>query len=60
MLGIEVAKPGNFIGDIGHEIQKYAKSKNCSVVRDFCGHGIGKKFHTSPSVLHYGNSWRRA
>ena len=55
MIGIKYAKPGNFIGDIGYEIQKYAESNNCSVVRDFCGHGIGKQFHTSPSVLHYGN-----
>ena len=55
MRGIEIAKPGNFFGDIGCEIQKYAESKNYSVVRDFCGHGIGKKFHTPPSVLHYGN-----
>ncbi len=52
--GIEIAKPGNFLGDIGHEIQKHAESKNFSVVRDFCGHGIGKCFHSPPSVLHYG------
>ena len=56
LLGIEKAKPGMHFGDIGFEIQKYAESKNFSVVRDFCGHGIGKKFHTPPSVLHYGNS----
>ena len=55
MRGIQVAKPGNFVGDIGHEIQKYAESKKCSVVKDFCGHGIGKQFHESPSVLHFGN-----
>ena len=55
MKGIEVAKPGKCFGDIGYEIQKYAESKKYSVVRDFCGHGIGKKFHTPPSVLHYGN-----
>ena len=55
MKGIEVAKPGNYFGDIGHEIQKYAESKNYSVVRDFCGHGIGKQFHSPPSVLHYGS-----
>ena len=54
MRGIQVAKPGNFFGDIGYEIQKYAESKNYSVVRDFCGHGIGKQFHAPPSVLHYG------
>ena len=55
LLGIEKAKPGNNLGDIGFEIQKYAESKNFSVVRDFCGHGIGKDFHTHPSILHYGN-----
>ena len=55
MKGIEVAKPGKYFGDIGYEIQKYAESKSFSVVRDFCGHGIGKQFHTPPSVLHYGN-----
>ncbi len=55
LIGIENAKPGQYIGDIGYEIQKYAESKNYSVVRDFCGHGIGKQFHTPPSVLHYGN-----
>lgn len=53
--GIKIAKPGNFLGDIGYEIQKHAEAKNYSVVRDFCGHGIGKLFHTSPSVLHFGN-----
>ena len=55
MRGIEIAKPGKCFGDIGNEIQQYAESKKYSVVRDFCGHGIGKKFHTPPSVLHYGN-----
>ena len=54
-LGIEAAKPGKHLGNIGYEIQKHAESKNFSVVRDFCGHGIGKQFHTPPSVLHYGN-----
>jgi len=56
LLGIKKAKPGNFLGDIGNEIQQYAESKNYSVVRDFCGHGIGKQFHTPPSVLHYGKA----
>ena len=55
LIGIKNAVPGKFLGDIGCEIQKYAEKKNYSVVRDFCGHGIGKKFHTPPSVLHYGN-----
>ena len=53
-IGIKHALPGNYLGDIGYEIQKYAENKNFSVVRDFCGHGIGKEFHTPPSVLHYG------
>ena len=55
LKGIEISKPGNHLGDIGYIIQKYAESKNYSVVRDFCGHGIGKNFHSPPSVLHYGN-----
>ena len=54
MIGIEAAKPGNHMGDIGHAIQNHAESKKYSVVRDFCGHGIGKEFHTPPSVLHFG------
>ena len=54
-IGIKEAKPGKTLGDIGFKIQEYAESKNYSVVRDFCGHGIGKQFHTPPSVLHYGN-----
>ena len=55
LIGIENAKPGKKVGDIGYSIQKYAEAKNFSVVRDFCGHGIGKKFHTPPSILHYGS-----
>tara|TARA_Y100001970_G_C14140881_1_gene807029 strand:+ start:706 stop:1500 length:795 start_codon:yes stop_codon:yes gene_type:complete len=55
LLGIESAKPGKHLGDIGFKIQEYAESKKYSVVRDFCGHGIGREFHTPPSVLHYGN-----
>ncbi|MCP4071905.1 MAG: type I methionyl aminopeptidase [Hyphomicrobiales bacterium] len=54
MLGIEAAKPGNHLGDIGHAIQTYAESHRCSVVRDFCGHGVNKLFHDAPNVLHYG------
>ncbi len=54
MRGIAVVKPGATLGDIGHAIQEYAESKRYSVVRDFCGHGIGRTFHTPPSVLHYG------
>ncbi len=54
MRGIEAVKPGATLGDIGHAIQTYAEGKRFSVVRDFCGHGIGRIFHTAPSVLHYG------
>jgi len=55
LIGIRNAIPGKTLGDIGYKIQNYAKNKNFSVVKEFCGHGIGKKFHTPPSVLHYGN-----
>ena len=54
MLGIEQVKPGATLGDIGHAIQKYAEDAGYSVVRDYCGHGIGKVFHTEPNVVHYG------
>lgn len=54
MLGIEAARPGNTFGDIGHAIQTYAEAQRCSVVRDFCGHGLGTVFHAPPNVLHYG------
>lgn len=54
MLGIEAARPGNTFGDIGHAIQSYAEAQRCSVVRDFCGHGLGTVFHAPPNVLHYG------
>lgn len=54
MEGIKVVKPGATLGDIGYAIQSYAEAKRFSVVRDFCGHGIGRVFHTPPSVLHYG------
>lgn len=53
-LGIAAVKPGAYLGDIGSVIQQYAESKGCSVVREFCGHGIGKEFHEEPQVLHYG------
>ncbi|WP_455203496.1 type I methionyl aminopeptidase [Kaarinaea lacus] len=53
-LGIEMVKPGVQLGDIGYAIQKHAESNNCSVVREYCGHGIGKEFHEEPQVLHYG------
>ena len=55
MLGISVIKSGIKTGDIGHAIQTYVEKKGFSVVRDFCGHGIGIKFHEEPNILHYGN-----
>ena len=54
MLGIEQAKPGNFLGDIGHAIQRHAEKHRYGVVRDFCGHGLGRVFHDSPEVVHIG------
>ena len=54
MKGIEAAKPGNTFGDIGAAIQQYAEAQRTSVVRDFCGHGLGRVFHAPPNVLHYG------
>jgi len=54
MLAIDQVKPGNTFGDIGAAIQTYAESKGMSVVRDFCGHGLGRVFHSPPNVLHYG------
>ncbi len=54
MKGIEMVKPGNTFGDIGHAIQSYVEAHRMSVVRDFCGHGLGRVFHAPPNVLHYG------
>jgi len=54
MLGIKAVRPGATLGDIGHAIQSYAEGQRFSVVRDFCGHGLGQVFHEPPSVLHYG------
>jgi methionyl aminopeptidase len=56
MLGIEAVKPGNQFGDIGHAIQSYVEKNRMSVVRDFCGHGLGRVFHAPPNVLHYGRA----
>ena len=53
-LGIAQVKPGATLGDIGHAIQTYAEKHGYSVVREFCGHGIGKNFHEDPQILHYG------
>jgi methionyl aminopeptidase len=52
--GIEQVRPGNTFGDIGAAIQRYAEAHRCSVVRDFCGHGLGRAFHAAPNVLHFG------
>ena len=54
MKGIEAVRPGATLGDIGHAIQKHAESAGFSVVREYCGHGIGKIYHDEPQVLHYG------
>jgi methionyl aminopeptidase len=54
MRGIAAVKPGHTTGEIGAAIQQYAESERCSVVRDFCGHGLGQVFHDRPNILHYG------
>jgi methionyl aminopeptidase len=54
LRGIAEVKPGKTFGDIGHAIQTYVEAQRCSVVRDFCGHGLGQVFHDNPNVLHYG------
>ena len=54
MIGIEQVKPGNTFGDIGFAIQNFVEGHRMSVVRDFCGHGLGRVFHAPPNVLHYG------
>lgn len=54
--GIDLVRPGARFGDIGHVIQKHAETNNFSVVREYCGHGIGKGFHEDPQVLHYGKA----
>jgi len=54
MLGIEQARPGNTIGDIAHAIQRHAEAHRYGVVRDFCGHGLGRVFHDTPEVVHAG------
>lgn len=53
-LGIQQVRPGSHFGDIGHAIQKFAEGHGLSVVREFCGHGVGQGFHEEPQVLHYG------
>jgi methionyl aminopeptidase len=53
-IGISAVRPGATLGDIGHAIQTYAEAERCSIVREYCGHGIGSAFHEEPQVLHYG------
>ncbi len=52
--GIEQVKPGSTVGDIGFVIEKHATRNNCTVVREYCGHGIGQKMHEDPQITHYG------
>ena len=59
VTGIEMVRPGMHLGDIGHAIQRYAERQGCSVVREYCGHGIGRGFHEEPQVLHYGRQGTR-
>src|SRR5260370_13069419 len=54
MRGVAIVRPGATLGDVGHAIQSYVESKRFSVVRDFCGHGIGRRFHEAPNILHFG------
>jgi methionyl aminopeptidase len=56
LRGIAAARPGHRTGDIGHAIQTFAEAERCSVVRDFCGHGLGRLFHDMPNILHYGRA----
>ena len=56
MCGIAAVKPGATLGDIGHAIQSYAEAERCSVVREFCGHGLGRIFHDAPNILHFGRA----
>ena len=53
-IGIDMVRPGIHLGDIGHAIQRFAERHNYSIVREYCGHGIGRRFHEDPQVLHYG------
>jgi len=52
--GIQQLRPGAHLGDVGHAIQEFVEAEHCSIVREYCGHGIGRQFHEDPQVLHYG------
>ncbi len=54
MRGVEAVRPGATLGDVGHAIQTFVEANRFSVVRDFCGHGIGRRFHEAPNILHFG------
>ncbi len=54
LRGVAAVRPGATTGDIGEAIQRYVEAERCSVVRDFCGHGVGRVFHDAPNILHYG------
>ncbi len=54
MRGVAAVRPGGRLGDVGHAIQSFAEAERCTVVRDFCGHGVGRLFHEPPNILHYG------
>ena len=56
MRGINAVKPGATLGDLGHAIQSFAEAERCAVVREFCGHGLGKIFHDAPNILHFGRA----
>jgi methionyl aminopeptidase len=56
LAAISIVRPGATLGDIGETIQKYAEARNFSVVREYCGHGIGRIYHEDPQVLHYGTA----
>lgn len=56
LRGIRLVRPGTRLGDIGHAIQAHAEANNFSVVREYCGHGIGREFHEDPQILHYGEA----
>ena len=54
MAGIRTVRPGHHLGDIGYAVQSFTEEHGCSIVREYCGHGIGRIFHEDPQVLHYG------